>query len=398
MRLNVKTLSKIAFVALVLPLLSCDIRNELKDMHKSTGNMEKNTEKMVEITDRMEKSTEKMGEDVSAMKEETKKVNESVNTMSEEVGDLRSDLQGVQSKIGNVNTGIEEVYDGLRQGDSSNLRRLAFKAMVEAIAHEKKLSEAAMYIAAFEFYFWRDFGLDANLKRREELIAGASQQFFKTVYEVYNYTPRVFPLADPKISDVLNKEASFNALAAVLHMDNPKQKENIKLMATKGIKIEEVTFLKIIEQGLALKSKLASNQMEVAAVPAYLKEVLINEEVAIKLLQARWQFLTVSAMDKSFQFKKVGAFRYIRSAWNLMSRWELDFSKMNSVQIADQHFFLQEAYKAREILKSINVAVTPDPVMAGFIKRMVVKNLNTLSGSNRKKAEKIVEYLEGFKS
>lgn len=399
-------------MALIISMLSCDMRTELKEMHKSTQNMEKNTEKMVEITERMEKSTEKMGSDVAQLKEETIVVKENVQQMGDKMSDVNDNvgtlngkfdtLQGqvgsLDSRIGKVGDGIEETYDGLRQGDSSNLRRIAFQGLIQAKSHEKKLLEAAQYLAGFEFYFWRGFGIDGNKNRREDLVTSAAQQFFKDLYELYNYSPQVFPLADPDLSDYFNKEASFNALAASLHTDNPKQKENIKLMAASGVKIEELNFLKIIKQGLNAKINVEDNKMTLDQVPGHLKEVMINEGIAVKLMQARWNFLAVAALDKSFHFKQNGPFfRYIRSAWGIITKWKLDFSKLNSSQINDQLLYLQQAHATREFLKSIGIKTKPDLLLVMFIKRMTPINTNKGTEKTTPKIQEILKILESFK-
>lgn len=404
---SLKIIRLLPAVSMTLLLSACDVRNELKDMHKSTGNMEKNTEKMVDITDSMEKVTQKMSDDVKGLKQETKDVNDSVVSMGEKMDEVNNSvsqfnkkidkLHGVVDSLENrVGTGIEETYDGLRQGDSSQLRRVAFQGMLQARAHEKKLLEAAQYLAGFEFYFWRGFGMDVDLARREELVAGAAQQFFKDIYEIYNFKASVFPMADPDLGEDFNREASFNALATSLHKDNPKQKENIQLMAKKGIKVEELSFLKIIKAGLIAKINVEDKKIQLESVPDYYKEVMINEEVSIKLLQARWNFLAVAALDKVFHFKKNGMFKYLRSAWSLATTWKLDFSKLNSSQIADQHFFLKEAQSARTFLNSIGVATKPDMLLKAFIKRMRPVNMDKLSDENRAKAKECVQILKSL--
>lgn len=403
--------SRVVFFALTGSILSCDMRTELKEMHDSTQKMEKSTEKMVEITDRMAKTTETMGSDVSEMKKETKDVRTSVQDMGgkmESVNDnfgnlngkfdnLQGHVESLNGKIGKLGEGIDETYDGLRQGDSSNLRRIAFEGMLKAKAHEKKLLEAAQYVAGFEFYFWRDMGIDTNKNRREDLVFQATEQFFKDVYELYNYSPKVFAMADPDMGEAFNKEASFNAMAAALHRDNPKQKENIKLMSEKGITIEELSFLKIIQQGLIAKINVDDGKLKRDQVPAHLKEVMNNPEISIKLLQARWNFLAVAALDKSFHFKQNGAFKYFRSAWNLAKKWELDFSKLGVSQIADQLFYLEQAKETRDFLNSIGVKTKPDPLLAAFISRMKPVNLVKTSPEGTGKISKVLTLIDSFK-
>ncbi|MBL7543025.1 MAG: hypothetical protein JNL11_04375 [Bdellovibrionaceae bacterium] len=401
-------LSRTLLMGFVVTIVACDMRNELKDMHKSTGNMEKNTEKMVEITDRMEKNTQKMGDDVEAMKKETKDVNESIQGMQDKMNQVNDNINTFNKKVDGMNgtldslerrvgTGIEETYDGLRQGDSSNLRRIAFQGLIQAKSHEKKLLEASQYLAGFEFYFWRGFGIDNKKQRLDDLLSGAAEQFYKDIYELYNYKPGVFAMADPELGEAFNKEASFNSIAATLHRDNPKQKENIALLAAKGIQIEEMNFLKIIKKGLLAKADVESKKTSLDQVPGYLKEVINNEPISIKLLQARWNFLAIAALDKNFHFKQNGAFRYMRSAWGLVTKWELDFSKLNSGQIADQNLYLRMAKDSRDFLNSIGVETKPDVLLVAFINRMKPVKIDKLSASNNVVAAENLQIINSFK-
>ncbi len=410
------TLSSICLIrclclALLVPLVSCDVRTELKEMHNSTQNMEKNTEKMVEITDRMSKTTEKMADDVAAMKQETKEVKTSVQEMGGKmekvngnVGQLNGKFDTLQGNVGTltgeinrVGTGIDETYDGLRQGDSSTIRRNSFVGVLNARTMERKLSEAAQYFAGFEFYFWRGLGIDSVKDRREVLLSTATDQFFKDIYEFYNYNPKGFSLADPLMGNSFNKEASFNAMAAALHRDNPKQAENIKLMADKGVVVENLNFLKLIEQGLTAKINVEDGKITLDQVPVYLKSVIMNQEISVKLLQSRWNFLVTAALDKSFHFNQNGSFRYMRSILNLATKWELDFSKLNTGEIADQIFDLEQATQTRDFLNSIGIATKPDPIMQLFIKRMTVKNPDKVSAESKDKVQYVLKMIDSFK-
>lgn len=373
--------------------------------------MEKNTEKMVDITDRMSKTTDKMASDVSSMKDETKDVRTSVQSMGGELEKVNGNvsnlngkfdsLQGqiatVSGEINNLGTAIDETYDGLRQGDSSSIRRNAFLGVFQAKSLEKKLSEAAQYFSAFEFYFWRGLGIDGNKNRREQLLDLAAEQFYKDIYEFYNYNPKTFSLADPYLGEVWNREASFNAMAAALHRENPKQAENIKLMASKGVTVENLTMYKIIKQGLLAKINVEDGKLKLAQVPAYLKAVIMNHDLSIKLLQSRWNFLVTAALDKSFHFNQGGAFRYVRSLWNLTTKWKLDFSKINAGQIADQVFYLENAVKTREFLKSIGVKTDTDPLLALFIKRMEPVNEDKVTAEARENVQHLLKMIDSFK-
>lgn len=397
---------------LVLFLTSaCDVRSELKEMHNNTKKMEGHTAKMVEITEKMEATTSQVNKSVEATNHEMVETKGSITRMAEKmdhlsettdslngtIEELRDSTHGLDTKIGAVKNGIDQTYDGLRQGDSSAARRQSFEAMIKARSHEKKLSEAALYFAGFEFQLFNGLGLDAEPGRRDKMILGSVQQFFKDVYEVYNYNPETYPLADPDLGDAANLEASFNAIAAALHKDNPKQKEALVALKKENESHEEMHFLKIIKGALSEKQSLNSGKLNLSQISEINREVLNNEEIAVKLLQARWSFLMVSAMDKNVKFKKGGAFKYFISGWKIISKWELDFKKINSSALEEQHLYLKKAFETRELLTSIGVPTKTHFLVKLFVERMTPVNLDSLNPEDQVKAQEILDYLAKLK-
>lgn len=375
--------------------------------------METNTDKMVDITDRMDHVASDMKQDVSGMRTQTEKVTEGVEKMKTEIQSVReqlnstnrsldklqSQLGGVGSDMGGLRVGIEEVYDGLRQGDSSSSRRASFDSLIKAQSHEKKLSEASLYVSGFEYYFWRDFGLDSLESRRDILVFRSVQQFFKDVFEIYNFKPSVFAFADPSINDYYNKEATFNVLASVIHLDNPKQIENIKLMKEKGIDIPRLTINSLIESAIRAKFDMESGKKSLDDLKSYEKEILSNYDVAVKLLQARWNFITVACLDKSFVVKNGGTYtKYFRAAWKLMQTWELDFTKLNSAQIEEVRVNLIQAVQTRKFLDSVGIPTKTDFFLHLFILRMKPVLGSSMLPADETKAQEILKYLEYLNS
>lgn len=406
---------KTAFVFSAGFLLSvttaCDVRTELKEMHDSTKKMEGHTAKMVDITEKMEATTAGVNKSVEATNKEMVETKGNITKMADKMDHLSDTTDQLKEKITEVKDvahekmtalkeGIDQTFDGLRQGDSSTARRAAFESLIKARSHEKKLSEASLYFAAFEYQIYNGMGLDAEDGRRDKLVLGGIQQFFKDVYEVYNYEPDVNPLADPTLGESANLEASFNALAAALHKDNPKQKEALIALKAKGSKeIEELHFLKIIKAALSQKKDLEEGRVTLAAMSDIHREVLNNEPLAIKLLQARWSFLLVSALDKNVQFKKGGGFyKYLVSGWKLVTKWDLDFSKLNKSQIEEQHLYIKKAFETRDYLQQLGIPTKNYFLTKYFIERMNPVGMDKLDEENRVKAQEILDYLNKLKN
>lgn len=405
-----KTVFALSTSFLIFFTTACDVRTELKEMHDSTKKMEGHTAKMVDITEKMEATTAEVNKSVEATNNEMIETKGNITKMADKMDHLSDTTDQLKEKITEVKDvahekmtalkeGIDQTFDGLRQGDSSTARRAAFESLIKARSHEKKLSEASLYFAAFEYQIYNGMGLDAENGRREKLVLGGIQQFFKDIYEVYNYESEVNPLADPTLGESANLEASFNALAAALHKDNPKQKEALVALQAKGSQnVEELHFFKIIKSALAQKKDLQEGRLTLADMSDIHREVLNNEQVAIKLLQARWSFLLVSALDKNVQFKKGGGFyKYIVSGWKLVTKWDLDFAKMNKSQIEEQHLYIKKAFETREFLQQLDIPTTNYFLTKYFIERMNPINMDKLDEENRAKAMEILDYLKKLK-
>lgn len=405
-----------SFMAVILVSvfqLGCDVRTELKEMHDSTKKMEKHTSKMVEITEKMEKTTAQVNDSVEATNKEmvsTKEYIVSVDSkmgalaqdteqMKSSISDLRTTAKGLDNKmqiLHNLNSGINETYDGLRQGDSLSIRDKAFEGLISSRAFEKKMSHAAQYFGAFEYQLYNGLGLDSQEGRREKLTLLAVQQFFKDVYEVYNHDDSPMPLSDPEKDNTENLEASFNALALALHKDNPKQEEEINFLAKqdKSLNLQATHMLKLIKSALFSGAELKKGNVNLASISEIEREILNNEEVAIKLLQSRWTMLLTAALNKSVKFKEGGL---MLAAWKLLRKWELNFALLNESKIEEQHLMLKKALETREFLKTIGVKTKTPLKLNWFIKRMNVTGYESLSQQSRPVAQEIVKLIDQLK-
>lgn len=395
---------------LLLSVVACDVRTELKEMHDSTKKMEGHTAKMVDITEKMEETTAGVNKSVEETNKQMIETKGNIVTMVDKMDHMSDNTDALKEKITEVKDvahdkmtslaeRLDNTYDSLRQGDSLAARRAAFRGVIESKSHEKKLSEASLYYAGFEYQLFNGVGLDSENGRREKLILSGIQQFFKDIYEVYNYDPEVNPLADPTLSEAANLEASFNALAAALHKDNPKQKEALEALKVRGVEnYQETHFLKIIKEALSKKQDLQEGKLSLAQISDIHREVLNNEQIAIKLLQARWSFLLVSALDKNIQFKKGGHYyKYLVSGWKLVAKWDLDFAKLNKSQIEEQHLYIKKALETREFLQQLGIPTKNYFLTKYFIERMNPINMEALDEENKAKAFQVLDYLKKLK-
>lgn len=298
---------------------ACAEKKQLKEMHDSTEEMNKTTTELLDQT----KVTR--GE-VSQVGANTKEIKQNVVMMTPEIQNINRNLGDTTRTTQEIDRNTRELFDGSRQVLSSGERRQAFDSLMNSPSLARKLSQASIYYSAFEFQTWTGFGNDSGIQQRQKLMADASKQYFFEIQEAYVNTPAVKSLASPfgsRLKEFLksftdsifnfetnrnsvdNKEASFNALAATLHINNRKQTEGINnFNSISSSKATEYSMLKMIYDSLSLKVSLRKGQISAQSIPEYSQEIINNSEIANKLLNARFNFLALLSVLPHSDFNK----------------------------------------------------------------------------------------------
>lgn len=391
---------------LALPLLSgvllsgCDMKQQLKEMHDSTANMEGYTKKMSDTTERMDGKTsqlhgtmldmkeltdrrmQEMSNDTKAMKDQTiglgektdtmvktttgldhkmatmvdttSQLNEKMGGMAKDVAGMREELQAARvdikdmsQKMKSMSSGIQTIEtvsrEGLdlgKQGQSATARSEFLNNLREAREYGKKLIEARKFIVAFEYQLYTD-GLGQKDGKREYLIDEAFQELFQAA--VSFETSEIDPLADPSHNEKSNKQASFNALAAALHFVNRKQED----LHQDNSQVEVKSMYDMMME--ALKEKNSQKQLSKAQ-----EEILNHEKVAIQLLQARHNFIGTIILNNLTDLKK----SWFTKIAHLLFPWKVDITHLNTSTVARLKIFAQYALKTRQDIQSLGI--TPE--------------------------------------
>jgi hypothetical protein len=282
-----------------------------------------------------------------------------------------------------------ELYDALRQGDALQSRRTALANLINAKDPLRKLSEAAKYFMAFEVQLWNTLGPDANDGKRTLLATVAAREFFKDIAEFIpdgKMEPKPFAgqIFATQESNLVN---SFNALAATLHYINPKQE--VLLAQRKDLKA--ISMYQIIEESLLAKTEIESGKKKISDYPGYVTEVLFSEKEAVYLLQARYNYLPALIIGKVSN----AANSKIAAAMMIASRWNLDLSKLNSVQLEELNKFLLAAAKTRDLLVQIGETPKTDKLLLSMLKNAQVKSTDKAVSLEKVNLDK--EFTENLK-
>lgn len=319
---------------LVFLLAACAEQKKLDEMHDATLNMEKTTTKMNENTVQMKSQTDSLAK-------------------------LTRELKAMN----------DELYDALRQGNSLQLRREAYKALLAAPDMTKKISEAGKYFMSFEIQLWNEFGQDQALEKRDLLKQQAAQEFFLEIEELAPKDGSVNPTVKPDAVDInseANRSASFNAMAATLHKMNRKQDRAVKAIPT----AKPVNMYSIMEEALLLPRDQV--QTDAAA-----REVLAHEKKAIQLLQARYNIFPTIFIDA---VSGIGAKNILQQGSMVYLGWEFN---ADSVSPTSMDYLINEvlvhAVSAKNLLIKLGHKPKMDDKVSKLLHGMTVK-VNGKSG------------------
>ncbi len=337
--------------SMVLGLVACDMKKQLTEMHDSTARLEDNTKKMGETTAEMNETTKKMAEITGAMKE-----------ITAGMSIVTSEMNGRTKKMSDV-TG--ELYDAAKLGDSSIQRREALRELWRAHSSGRKIIEATKYFISFEYQLYSGMGQDESEEKKSHLIHQATLEFFKDVNEFLTSEVDAKPLDQAYEGTEENKEACLNAIAVALHQTNRKQDEYI--IKNKLKEEDKLSMYKIIVSALTKKAAINKGEIQLNGIPEYEREVLIHESAAIKLLQARHNFMAAVVLSEISEIKK----GKIVAGLMLLTKWNVESEKINLAQSEQYLKMINSALGVQNLLKQLGHTPKVNSMMSRMFRNAV---------------------------
>jgi hypothetical protein len=276
-------------------------------------------------------------------------------------------LANTSDKMNNI---MGEIFDTGRQGAALDLRTKHYELVTHSPKLEDKATNACLYFQAFEFQLWGRLGVDNLEGERDRLLKDAALEFFNHMLAITHWDS-VDPFAGQSplsFGEVANEKASFNAFAIILERNNRKQELEAVAQGPGALSIRNM-----IENALRANKKIKAGQAHLRDYPAYIEEILIHEELATRLLKARYQMMGLTVLTQLTPIAKNYAQGFLYKIWG--KKWELDFSKLNEAQLRLATFRLNEAMRARDVLAEIGIDVELDPSIRKVYANAVVKNM-----------------------
>lgn len=357
-----KQLKNYLVVVMSLIAVACAEQKKLSEMHDSTVEMNDTTKELLGVTKEMRETTEGLDESTTKMRETT----EEVVTVSKEMSTKMDDMSTKTVEVVRV---TDELYDSSRQGVSLQLRRDALDALLRAQSGGKKIEEAAKYFMSFEYQLWTSWGVDGSVEKREELMRAAVAEFLKALNE-FTVKGDLAPFAESTgdardLHGDDNKQASLNALAATVHSLNRKQEE----MALKSPAHQTVSMYSMLLESLKLEQEVNEGRIALESLKSYQREILVNKEIAVRLLQARHNHIAVIFLSKVLPQEglrnrwKAGLNYYL--SWG--AKWKLDMDALNLAQLKEYAMYLDASLKTRASLAEIGIEPIVDGTLSAFM-------------------------------
>jgi hypothetical protein len=345
-------------ISLVLLLTGCQERQQLKDMHNNTQQMNDTITKMAATTEAMKGYTEVLATD-------------------------SHDLKGM--------TG--ELYDALRQGTALQIRKMLWETLFEDEGLDSKLVNSGLYFVAFEFELWSGLGQDGSSERRDLLAKDAVREFFNHLRLVSHWDGSgLNPFAQPakriaslefSYKDTLNEKAVFNALSVTAHIKNRKQEFSADQSG-----IDSYSMYSLIENGLRAGRQIQSGKKKLEDFPEYVNEVLQNEDLAKRLLQARYNMLGLISLGK---LSKISESFYQGIKLKMFgSKWSFDLNKLNQSQLRFVRDRFVEAQETRKLVEELGLKTQLNKDIKKMLSNLTLLNVESsgnLSSALLKKSE-----------
>lgn len=330
----------VTLLVLATNLIACSEFKKIDEMKDATSEMNQTTKTLLDKTVEMKEGMDKMSKATDEMNESTK--------------DLRAlTREELIQRLEDVNGNTSALFDAMRQGDTSNLRRLSFNEILKETTLQGRVAEAGLYMMSFEFQVLGNVGKDKEPAHRELLYQQALLEFFLKLDKVAPAGGGIWPDAKPtdEIEDEENRASAFNAIAFTLHKTNRQQLPDPAY--GKPMSIYDLIIL-----ALKLKPEIDNGRVVLPAGPHFIKEVLARPDRVRQLLQTRYNMFTYGLLGLTTNMVEYGTTRQL---WNLLWKLNIDVSEATRgpavVQYLHDEIMQPGAATAEDML---SVGITPE--------------------------------------
>lgn len=305
----------------------------------------------IDKLDEMKTTTGEMNQTTKDLRDKTAEMKDGLDKMSKSTDEMNKQTKELGALTEEVKNGTETLFQAMRQGDTSGLRRIGIREILTEKTLQGRVAEAGLFLQGFEFQVLGTVGKDKDQTFRESLYHQALLEFFLRIDELAPADGEIWPDANPSTTDDdENRASAFNAIAFALHQVNRQQLPDNSYG-------HPMSIYDLIIVALEMRPDIDSGRIVLPPGPHYIKEILGHEARVRQLLQTRYNMFAYAMLGSTTNLSE---FSKVRQALKLLSRMDVDMTKSSRgaafLQRIDEELL---THAVRTVDDMLNVGVEP---------------------------------------
>ncbi len=416
MRLHIVRLPAFCvFASTILTLAACQQARDLDEMKATTNemrditrDMRDETRQMNQTTNKMGKATGSMNDSMQSMLESMQEMTKTTKLMADSLTDMKSSMdvmkantaalankmdhlgQITETNLVETNSRMKSMSKNMESMDATttglcqsrnpqaaDMRLKGFDGLRKETEIEIKVADAVLFTVGLEFNMW---GLCSNdtLATRDDMFKIALEEYFaklKSVTSKNEYARALAPsYVAPSSSSLM--DADFDAMAYAMNAVHDIQKNTLAKINVGQPVNQKISVASV--QSLIIEAYLANKAGQ--PLKPWQKMVIANNRAALRLLQARHNFLIAGVIGKLKDQAVKGVGNNLALGFNKLmggmmgTKWDADVTGLQAAELENLSNFILQALETRKMLTSIGVKPVMDSELAPFIKNLSIKH------------------------
>ena len=357
-----------------------DMAKTTNHMSQTTDGLDQKTAHLAATTDQMAKTTGEMAQVTSGMAVTTNHMAETTDAMSKNMQDMKARTDELSATSNRLDSKTASLYNDLKQDNANKARQEGLKLVLSVKETPHKVSEATKYFWAFEFQVWSGQGEDTPEKRMALAGIGA-REFLNDISECMGPgQTEVNPLAFNQVAYIVsnpygNQDLCFNAVAVALHEVNIKQ----TILLQQHPELKKLSMLSLIEAAFRAKVEMVEKGKQLDEYPQFVTEVLMRQNVAALLLQARYNFEGTMVLGLTTNIQNG-----IMTGLNMTNNpFAMDLSAKNPAELLEVTTYLKDAIALRDFMIKVGLKPKLDSKLLSILKNATLLDTSAQSEFNK---------------
>lgn len=266
-----------------------------------------------------------------------------------------------------------------RSGATSAQRREALEGVLSMKTFEMKVTEAAKYLAAFEYQLWTAQKYDSG-KYLDALKTDAVNEFFRSLSELYADASIVDAEITPLRMNETQRDLDMNILSMAVALHKVHNVQELVTKDQRGQLQEAESMLSILRSSLERIHLVKNEELAFDQLKEHEKAVYNYRKESLRLLQGRIDMFLSMTLSKVSPIKD-GTTRAAKLTY-LDRSFQSRYAQLELGRQVEVNKYVREAAKAATFLDSIGEKVVIDKSVNALMLKMRFPNFASTNKSN----------------